>query len=93
LTSYRLLSYEGLGHSLNPAIVQEVTAFLGQLLPHDASFVVKPKAPREMSIKELKEAVRNYGLADKAKGFMEKGEYVRLLQDHFASLGLSSESD
>ena len=37
---------------------------------------------REMSVKELKAAIRKAGLLSKAIGFMEKREYIDLLQDH-----------
>lgn len=51
----------------------------------DASAVVKGKAPNEMSVKELKAAIRNAGLASQAVGFSEKQEFVTLLEAHYAA--------
>jgi len=36
--------------------------FLKTLLPHDEQYTIKPKDPKDMSVKELKQAVRDYGL-------------------------------
>jgi len=38
------------------------------------------KDPRDMSIKELKAAIGKAGLGNRAVGFMEKREFVELLQ-------------
>ena len=35
-----------------------------------------------MSVKELKVAIRNYGLGSQAMGFSEKQEFVKLLEEH-----------
>ena len=42
----------------------------------------KLKEPSKMSVKELKEAIRNAGLGSKAVGLVEKSEFVKLVQDH-----------
>lgn len=39
------------------------------------------KDPEDMTIKELKAAIRSAGLESKAVGFMEKSEFVKLLKD------------
>jgi hypothetical protein len=87
LTDYTLKFYRGLGHSINMDELRDVTAFLQARLPHDPAYTVKPKAPREMSIKELKAAVRQLGLGAQAQGFYEKDEFVRLLEKHHADSG------
>jgi len=37
-------------------------SFLKTHLQHDEQYAIKPKNPRDMSVKELKQAVRDYGL-------------------------------
>ena len=41
------------------------------------------KNPSEMTIKELKAAIVNSGLASKATGMIEKQEFINLLNQHF----------
>ena len=45
------------------------------------------KPPSEMSIKELKLAIKNAGLVNKAISFSEKYEFVKLLEDHYSQKG------
>ena len=52
---------------------------------HPPPIAIQPKAPSEMSVKELKEAVRIAGLGHLARGFYEKQEYVSLLEAHNSS--------
>ena len=85
LTDYTLKFYRGLGHSINMEELGECARFLQRHLPDDKAFALKPKPPAEMSIKELKAAVRHCGLGAQAAGFYEKAEFVRLLEDHYAS--------
>lgn len=82
---YEQRSIRGLGHSVNYEVIQAATAFLAQVLPDEPSLAVQPKAPSDMSVKELKAAIRNAGLAAKAIGFSEKFEFVKLLEDHYTS--------
>jgi inhibitor of KinA sporulation pathway (predicted exonuclease) len=82
---YTLKFFRGLGHSINMDVLGDVGRFLQRHLPHDAAFALKPKPPGEMSIKELKAAVRQHGLAAQAAGFYEKAEFVRLLEDFYAN--------
>lgn len=56
--------------------------FVTRVLPDDATFAVPAKDPSDMSVKELKEAVRLAGLSSQARGFCEKEEYVNLLKSH-----------
>lgn len=85
VTDYTLKYYRGLGHSINMEELRDVLAFLQARLPQDPAYCLKPKAPREMSIKELKAAVRAAGLGARAQGFYEKEEFVRLLEQHHAA--------
>lgn len=83
---YRLKTYPGLVHSVNPEEVAEVLSFLGTVLPKDGDnmdeWKVKLKDPIDMSVKELRETIRKAGLGRKAVGFMEKSEFVKLIQEH-----------
>jgi lysophospholipase-2 len=69
-------------HSVSPPELQKVLAFISKVLPPDESFKVQVKDPKDMSVKELKAAIRKAGLGSKAVGFMEKSEFVKLLQDY-----------
>ena len=66
-------------------ILRDTGAFLKSILPHDDAYTIKPKPPSEMTVKELKTAIRNNGLGSKATGFTEKYEFVKLLEDFYAS--------
>ena len=57
--------------------------FVSDKLPLNEDLAIKIKDPSEMSIKELKTAVRNAGLSSKALGFSEKQEFVFLLKSHY----------
>jgi len=83
VTNYTVKHYSGMVHSACPEEIQDVLEFIKEHIPEDESFNIKPKDPSEMSIKELKAAIRDAGLSSKAVGFMEKGEFVRLLQNHY----------
>lgn len=65
--------------------LQYIQAFLTKIFPHDNSFIVKPKSPNMMSIRELKEAIQKYGLSGQAVGFNEKSEYIALLESYLAT--------
>lgn len=68
-------------HSVSPPELQKVLAFISKVLPPDESIKIQVKDPKDMSVKELKAAIRKAGLGSKAVGFMEKSEFVKLLQD------------
>lgn len=72
-------------HTVNPEVLETVQAFILKTIPHDSAFIVKPKAPIDMSVKELKTAVVRLGLHSQAIGFSEKCEFVALLEKHYAS--------
>eukprot|EP00979_Chaetoceros_neogracilis_P014797 scaffold4898_cov229-Chaetoceros_neogracile.AAC.4 len=80
--NYQLKTYPGLVHSVNEDEIRDVQAFLEKVLPDDEAFRITLKDPSEMTVKELKTAIRNAEIGSKAVGFMEKSEFVRLLQDH-----------
>jgi hypothetical protein len=67
-------------------MLSEAMRFFGEVLPSDRAFIVKPKDPDSMSVKELKIAIRNAGLAERAAGFCEKQEFVALLKEHYSKL-------
>jgi len=68
-------------HTVVPQELAEVVQFLAGVIP-PAKGCVKVKSPKEMSVKELKAAVRNAGIARQAVGFYEKAEFVKLLEEH-----------
>ena len=79
-TNYTLKTYQGLAHSINPQELADVLDFLRKVLPPNEECRIKLKDPRDMSIKELKAAIGKAGLGNRAVGFMEKREFVELLQ-------------
>ena len=85
MTNYTLKTYRGVGHTISMDMLADCGRFLLSQLPHDPAFAIKPKAPGEMSIKELKQAIRQCGLGAQAASFYEKQEFVRLLEEHYAS--------
>lgn len=80
-TNYELKTYP-VQHTVSMEEIAEMERFLQKLLPPDDSCKITVKAANEMSVKELKAAIKKAGLSNKAIGFMEKGEFVKLLQDH-----------
>lgn len=83
VASYELKSYQGMQHTLIPEEIVDWITFVKKVIPAEGhNFKVKLKDPSEMSIKELKQAIRNAGLGNEAVGLMEKSEFVRLLKDH-----------
>eukprot|EP00542_Grammatophora_oceanica_P016638 CAMPEP_0194030984 /NCGR_PEP_ID=MMETSP0009_2-20130614/4281_1 /TAXON_ID=210454 /ORGANISM="Grammatophora oceanica, Strain CCMP 410" /LENGTH=282 /DNA_ID=CAMNT_0038671031 /DNA_START=145 /DNA_END=993 /DNA_ORIENTATION=- len=85
VTEYELIPFEGLQHSVNMAEIGIAKNFLKRILPPDETCKIKLKDPSEMSVKELKAAIRKAGLGGQAVGLMEKSEFVKLLQDHRAA--------
>jgi len=79
--NYELKSYP-IEHTVAPDELAQVLQFIQTCLPADDTCKIQLKDPSEMSVKELKAAIRNAGLLSKAAGFMEKQEFVRLLTDH-----------
>ena len=80
-TNYELKTYP-VQHTVSMEEIAEMERFLQQCLPPDDSCKIKVKAANEMSVKELKAAIKKAGLSSKAVGFMEKSEFIKLLQDH-----------
>jgi len=81
-TDYDLKSYEGMQHTVQQDEIQDWFKFCQKVLPPDESCRIKLKDPAKMSVKELKEAIKNAGLGRQAIGLMEKIEYVKLLTDY-----------
>eukprot|EP01039_Chlorochromonas_danica_P007809 gene7809-8620_t len=88
---YELKVYRGLGHSVNGEILQEAQRFLSTVLPAEGSAPVPPPLPKEMSVKELKEAIRGLGLVDKAVGLNEKQDLIRVVEDYYREHNLRSD--
>lgn len=80
--SYELKTYPGLVHSVSMEEIAYVKEFLEKVVPSDTEFQVKLKDPSEMSVKELRAAIRKAGIGSKAVGLMEKSEFVKLVRDH-----------
>jgi lysophospholipase-2 len=80
--SYELKTYPGLVHSVSMDEIAYVQQFLERVVPASDSCKVQLKDPSEMSVKELREAIRKAGLGQKAVGLMEKSEFVKLVQNH-----------
>jgi len=81
-TNYDIKSYARLQHSVNMQEIDDVTQFIKKVLPPDDTCKIKLKAPEDMSIKELKAAIRKAGLSSQAVGLMEKSEFIKLVRDH-----------
>ena len=77
--NYSLNSYP-IPHTVSPSELGDALAFLKTVLPFDESIKVTLKDPKDMSVKELKAAIRKAGLS--AVGLMEKSEFIKMVQDH-----------
>mmetsp|Transcript_22509 Transcript_22509/g.62675 ORF Transcript_22509/g.62675 Transcript_22509/m.62675 type:complete len:161 (-) Transcript_22509:719-1201(-) len=77
--NYNLSSYP-IPHTVSPSELGDALGFLKKVLPFDESIKVALKDPKEMSVKELKAAIRKAGLS--TLGLMEKSEFIKLIQDH-----------
>lgn len=83
-TQYTMKTYTGMAHSTSVDEINDVVDFVSRILPMDVEDTCKVtlKDPTDMSIKELRASIRNAGLTSNAIGFMEKREFVKLLQDY-----------
>lgn len=77
--------YRGVGHTISMDMLGDCGRFMLSHLPDNPAFALKPKPPAEMSVKELKAAIRQCGLGAQAASFYEKQEFVKLLEDYYAS--------
>ncbi len=82
MTNYVLNPHSGLQHSINEKVLDQAREFILKYIPYDKDLAIPPKDPATMSVKELKIAVRERGLANKAIGFTEKSEFVALLKEN-----------
>lgn len=71
-------------HSVSPEEIRNMFRFVSQILPADDACKITLKDPKEMSVKELKAAIKKAGLGSKAVGLMEKSEFIKLVEDHRA---------
>lgn len=65
---YSFKTYNGVGHTITMDIINDAEQFFRKILPHDESYIVKPKDPKEMTVKELLKAIKSNGLTSKAVG-------------------------
>ena len=79
LKNYNLNSYP-IPHTVSNSELDDAMRFLKEVLSYDESMKITLKDPKDMSVKELKTAIRKAGL--NAVGFIEKSEFVKLVQDH-----------
>lgn len=71
-------------HTVSPPELQKMMQFVAKVLPPDDTCRIQLKDPKDMSVKELKAAIRKGGLGGKAVGLVEKSEFIKLVQDHRA---------
>ena len=64
-------------HTVSPSELGDAMMFLKEVLPYDESIKITLKDPKDMSIKELKAAIRKAGL--NSRGLMEKSEFIKLV--------------
>lgn len=83
-TNYTLKKYEGLQHTVSIEELEDLQLFLVNVLPLDveSECKVRLKDPGDMTVIELKMFIRNAGLESRARGLMEKHEFVKLVRDH-----------
>jgi lysophospholipase-2 len=81
--SYTLETYP-IPHSVSPEEIRNMMQFVSKIVPADDSCKITLKEPKEMSVKELKATIKKSGLGSKAVGFMEKSEFIKLIEDHRA---------
>lgn len=80
-TDYTYKTYP-IAHTVSTDEVRDVLSFLKEKLPPDDTCKITVKDPSEMSVKELKAAIRKAGLQSQAIGLMEKSEFVKLVADY-----------
>ncbi|KAL7532570.1 hypothetical protein ACHAXR_005830, partial [Thalassiosira sp. AJA248-18] len=88
--SYEVKTYPGLDHSVSMDELNHVATFLRRVVPpivdankeiekEDANDMVDPA---QMSVRQLRDAIRKAGLEEKAKGMFEKSELIDLMSQH-----------
>lgn len=82
IKNIQLIDYP-IGHTVNEKEVSDVLKFIQNILPNDEKYQnTNIVDPTSMSLKQLKEYIKRYGLLSKTKGFLEKYEYIKLIQDY-----------
>jgi hypothetical protein len=79
-SKYEMKTYP-IQHTLSQEEIVDAVKFLQEIVPADPTCDIVPKAAEEMSVKELKEAIRKGGLGRQAVGLTEKSELVKLVKD------------
>lgn len=82
LLNYDVISFKDVGHTVSPDMMKSAVEFVKKILPDAPELALKPKLPCDMTVKELKDAIRKAGLASDALGFFEKREFVDLLEKY-----------
>lgn len=89
LRAYTLRTFPGVAHSISMPMLSAGADFIAATLPQDDdAFLVAPRAPSAMSVKELKEAIAMHGLGQQAKGLFEKQDFVHVLEGFYKEMGL-----
>jgi lysophospholipase II len=82
LKNYDIMSFKDVGHTVSPEMMRSAIEFVKSIVPDAPELALKPKLPCDMTVKELKDAIRKAGLASEALGFFEKREFVDLLEKY-----------
>lgn len=83
-STYGVKTYPGLDHSVSMEELDDVAAFLKRVIPpiDGEPLSAERVDPADMTVRQLKDAIRRAGLEEKAKGMMEKSDLVNLLSEH-----------
>jgi lysophospholipase-2 len=85
---YTLKGYPGVQHTLSMEMINDGKRFIQNCLSvnsnhEETDFLVKPRHPKDLSIKEIKEAIKENQLQGKIVGLSEKSEFVAVLTDFY----------
>lgn len=87
MTNHTLKTFPHAGFH-NQQMLDAGTAFIASCLPHDEAFIIPPKQPSKMSVKELKMLIAQHGQAQDTKGLLEKHEFVKVVEDLYTEHGI-----
>jgi lysophospholipase II len=71
-----------MGHTVHPQEIKDVVQFMQTILPNDPTYQITIQDPNEMSLKQLKQYIQRIGLTSQTFGFLEKYEYIQLIQNY-----------
>jgi predicted esterase len=81
--SYEVKTYAGLDHSVSIDELNDVAAFLKQVIPPISDKSDEEVVdPTKMSVRQLRAEIEKRGLKEEARGMLEKSELVTLLLKH-----------